>query len=145
MLVRVGSKNPVKVRATREAFRGYFPRVRVVGVEGPRGTEWMPRSLREIARSARDRARRVWGGEGYAVGIEAGTFRLGGRRYLITVACVTDGRRLGWGSGPFFEAIGTRNKIRGMIAEVTGGRVTRADSTRLAVLMALARFLHRGF
>ena len=75
LLVAVGSKNPVKVRATRSAFRAFFPSSRVVGVSVETGIPPQPVGWDQILEGAVKRAvgalekveRSVFG-----VGIEAG-------------------------------------------------------------------------
>ncbi len=142
MIVRVGSVNPVKVRAVRRAFRMFFPRVRVLPVSVGTSVSEIPETLRGILRGARERARRSLGEADFAVGIEAGTFRLAGGTYLVTLACVTDGERWATGGSPFF-AVPDLDLLRGAgasgaIGTLTGERVTREELTRAAVLMAIA-------
>lgn len=149
MIVRVGTANPMKVSATRAAFRRFWKNVKVVGVDVPSVVTPQPISFGEIARGARERARRAFGECDFAVGIEAGIFKVAPvsrRPFQITLACVYDGRREALGAGPFHEAAPAlvRQVMRadtGSVAIVTRGKVTRAAVTRDAVLMALAPFL----
>ncbi len=148
MIVRAGTAGKMKVAAVRRAFARYFRRVRVVGVDVPSGVSPQPLSFGEVARGARNRARAAFRDCDFAVGIEAGIFRmpaLGPRPFQITLACVFDGRREALGSGPFFEipAAFVRAIVKadtGSVAVVTKGIVTREEVTREAVLMALAPF-----
>lgn len=140
MIVRVGSTNPVKLRATRSAFRMFFPRVRIVSTEVV--GSGIPATWKGILRGARERARRALGNADLAVGIEAGTFRLAGTAYLVTLACVTDGKRFAMGGSPFF-AVSDLGMLRragetGAIGTMTGGKITREELTQWAVSMALA-------
>jgi inosine/xanthosine triphosphatase len=149
MIVRVATANAMKVEATRKAFAKYFKKVRVEGVEAASGVSPQPISFGEIVRGARERARRAFGECDFAVGIEAGLFRVAAvaeNPFQITVACVTDGRRQALGAGPFYEV--PRAVVRrivkadtGSVAVVTRGKVSRAQVTRDAVLMALAPFV----
>ena len=156
MVVRVGTRNRMKVEAARRAFARFFAGVRAVGVDVPSGVSPQPVSFGEILRGARERARRAFADCAFSVGIEAGTFRLRGagtRPFQVTLACVFDGAREGIGAGPFYEIPeGLVRRIvhadTGSVAVVTRGRVTRGQVTRDAVIMALAPFvspeLYRG-
>ncbi|MBI2901029.1 MAG: DUF84 family protein, partial [Planctomycetes bacterium] len=137
MIVRVGSTNPVKVRAARRAFRLFFPKVRVEAVDVNSRVPRRPSTLAQIVRGARERATRAHRGGDFGVGIEAGTFRHGGKRYVVTIACVTDGRRTRFGGGPFFEY---DPKVKasdetGLVGALTRRRITREEVTRWAVAM----------
>lgn len=151
MNVRVGTRNPMKVEATRDAFARHWGEVTVVGIEVPSGVSPQPLSFGEIARGARERARRAFGECDFAVGIEAGVFRIGPvspRPFQITLACITDGVREALGAGPFYEVPDAlvREIVRadtGSVSIVTRGKVTRHDVTRDAVLMALGPFVSR--
>jgi inosine/xanthosine triphosphatase len=156
--VHVGTSNPLKVRAVRAAFgrRATVVAVKAVGDAPPQ-----PVSLGQIVRGATTRAERARDAcpergrrADFGVGIEAGVFRLGGTYYNITVAVVTDGKRSSLGGSPFFaiparfvhaiargeDELGRHFAGRGAgaVGAATGGRVKRAEATRLAVEMALA-------
>jgi inosine/xanthosine triphosphatase len=149
MIVRVGTANPMKLAATRKAFGTFFKNVKVVGVDVPSSVSAQPISFGEIVRGARERARRAFADCDYAVGIEAGTFKVGPawpRPFQITMACVCDGAREALGSGPFFELPPSMLKKvvqadTGSVAMVTQGKVDRESVTRDAILMALAPFV----
>jgi len=149
MIVRVGSVNPMKLKAARKAFAKYFGRVKIVGVDVASGVSAQPLSFGEVVRGARERARRAHVDCDYSVGIEAGVFRVASvtpRPFQITMACVFDGTREALGSGPFFEIPESlvRKVIRsdkGSVAMVTKGKVTRESVTSEAVVMALAPFV----
>jgi inosine/xanthosine triphosphatase len=149
MIVRVATENPMKVAATLKAFSKYYKKVKVVGVGIPSLVSPQPVSFGEIVRGARERARRAFGECSFAVGIEAGTFRVAPvapNAFQVTVACVFDGAREGLGAGPFYELPPRlRREIvkadTGSVAVVTKGKVTREQVTRDAVLMALAPFV----
>jgi len=149
MIVRVGSASAMKLKAARKAFATFFSKVQIVGVDVPSGVSAQPLSFGEIVLGARERARRAYSDCDYAVGIEAGTFRMAGstpRLFQMTLACVFDGTRDALGSGPFFELPEALAKkvIRsdtGSVALVTKGKVTREAVTADAVVMALAPFV----
>jgi inosine/xanthosine triphosphatase len=150
MIVHVGSSNAMKVAAARVAFARFFKRVKVTGVEVPSGVQPQPLSFGEVARGARNRARGAFQEDcDYAVGIEAGVFRLAAvspRPFQVTLACVFDGEREALGAGPFFELPERLlreivKNDKGSVSLVTKGKVTRRDVTRDAVMMALAPFV----
>jgi len=151
MIVRVATANAMKVEATRKAFAKYFKKVRVVGVEVRSSVSPQPISFGEIVRGARERARSAFRECDFAVGIEAGIFRVAAvapHPFQITMACVFDGDRESLGAGPFYEVPAklAREIVKadsGSVAVVTKGKVTRVQVTRDAVLMALAPFVSR--
>jgi len=156
MKVHVATSNPVKVRAVRRAFG----RARVVAVRAEGDAPPQPVSLGQIVRGATSRAERALGPADFGVGIEAGVFRLAGTYYNVTIAAVTDGKRMSLGGSPFFaiperlvhaiakgdEELGRHFAGRGggAVAAATAGRVTREEATRLAVEMALAPWRARS-
>jgi inosine/xanthosine triphosphatase len=149
VIVRVGTANPMKLRAARKAFAKFFGKVKVVGVDVPSGVSPQPISFGEIVRGARARARGAFRDCDYAVGIEAGVFKVGPvspRPFQITMACVFDGTREALGSGPFYEVPPSlvREVVRadeGSVSKVTKGKVTREAVTSEAIVMALAPFV----
>jgi non-canonical (house-cleaning) NTP pyrophosphatase len=95
MIIRLGSTNSVKIRATQKAFRLFWPKARVIPISVTSTVSEHPSSLREIARGARSRARFAGGEADFIVGIEAGTFQnrvMGKTPFLITLAYITDGK-----------------------------------------------------
>lgn len=149
MIVKVATSNAMKVAATRKAFAKFFKGVRIVGVEVASSVSAQPISFGEIVRGARSRARDAFRDCDYAVGIEAGIFRVAAvapQPFQITMACVFDGTRESLGAGPFYEVPEklVREIVKadsGSVAVVTRGKVTREQVTRDAVLMALAPFV----
>lgn len=150
MIVRVGSTNAMKVAAAKLAFGRFFKKnLKIKGVEAPSGVAPQPLSFGEIARGARNRARAAFLDCDFAVGIEAGVFRLAAvspRPFQVTLACVFDGTREAMGAGPFFELPEKflREIVKsdkGSVSLVTKGKVNRRDVTRDAVMMALAPFV----
>lgn len=151
MIVRVGSANPMKLRASKAAFARFYKSVEISGVDVRSGVRAQPLSFGEIAKGARQRARGAFDGCDLSVGIEAGIFRLKGlspRPFQITLACVFDGKTESLGAGPFYEVPPAMvaqvvAADTGSVAVVTKGKVTREAVTRDAVLMALAPFVSR--
>lgn len=148
MIIRLGSTNPVKVRAAENAFRLFWPRAQVISVAVESGVSEHPASLREIARGARTRARMSAGEADFLVGIEAGTFQnraVGKTPHLITLAYITDRDRSSFGGSPFFPledpSLVKKAGPGGAIARLTRKKITREKVTTDAVVMALAPWL----
>ncbi len=167
--VAVGSKNPVKIEGTREAFSKFFE-VEVEGVEVNSGVPPQPFD-NDTIKGAINRAIGAYesGSYDFGVGVEAGLFRcnftLTG--YLdIQVAAIYDGNRVCIGYGPGFEypekvlrpvlggsevgkvmeavtGIKDLGKKQGAIGYLTKNTVTRTELTKIAVIMALIPFLNR--
>jgi len=74
MIVAVGSKNPVKIEAVKEAFEIYFPKVKILCFELDSGVSSMPYGDKEIIKGAINRAKKArdLGKADYGVGIEGG-------------------------------------------------------------------------
>lgn len=168
MLVAVGSANPVKAEATRQAFAQVWPAapVEVEPVDVSSGVAAQPLSDLECIEGARNRAilaREVLGAE-YSVGIEAGLVHVGGLWFNCGWAAVVDAQfREGLGSTlrvPVPTALVRRIERGAELAEVldeelgeddphgsyfgrmTNGAVTRLRASSDAVMAALARFSH---
>jgi inosine/xanthosine triphosphatase len=111
MKVLVGSRNPVKVEATKEAFSRYFDAVEVVGGievsssvsnqpiedETFEGAENRAVALRKLNEEQNLNAQ-------FFVGIEGGIKNLFHRWFAFGVMCIMDDTgRKGYGTTPFFE------------------------------------------
>jgi inosine/xanthosine triphosphatase len=110
MKVLVGSRNPVKLEATKEAFSKYFDAVEVVGIEVNSKVPNQPIDDETFA-GAKNRAfelkrinkERNFKAE-FLVGIEGGIKRLFDRRFTFGVMCIMDDKgKIGYGTSPFFE------------------------------------------
>lgn len=103
MRVSVGSMNPVKADATRDALAS-LPGVTVEAVSVESGVSEQPRGERETVDGAVNRARNALEAGDYdlGVGIEGGVAEVPETDglYLIMWAAVTDGETTGIGSGP---------------------------------------------
>ncbi|OYT61635.1 MAG: hypothetical protein B6U69_03265 [Thermofilum sp. ex4484_15] len=106
MKVVVGSLNPVKIEAVKEAFGRIFGRVEVVGVRVDSGVPRQPFG-EEVKRGALNRALRALNkvpSSDYGVGIEGGIVKLWGKYYNFGfVAIVSKDGRLGTGTSGLFE------------------------------------------
>ena len=110
MRVLVGSANPVKIAAVRDAFEPCFPGAVVEGIETPSGVPAQPVG-EDTFTGAENRARtllthnseRALGAE-FCVGLEGGMAQYHARWFAFGVICIADARgRLGFGVSPLFE------------------------------------------
>jgi len=165
--ILVGSLNTNKIDAVREVFPGY----EVTGVACKSGVKEQPMDLDEIIRGAIIRARTVFAGCKYSVGIEDGISQVPGAKsgYMNFCACaIFDGKRIFLGLGPAFEYPFecTRRVVEegitiseafipltdkpdigyeeGIIGWLTKGRISRKDYTKHAVEMAKIQIDNMG-
>ncbi len=162
------STNPVKVAATKTAFRRVFRIVNVKAVEVPRHVRPQPFE-HETAAGAIARARAAIGNGDYGVGIEAGLFwDEAAKDYLDVQYCAIVDKRdlLSIGHGPGFrypptvlaavragktvgEAMaavaGTKDigRAEGAVGWLSRGAMDRTRLTEAAVLMALIPRIRR--
>lgn len=169
--VVVGSGNPVKADAVRDAFHRVFPEVehRVESLAVPSGVSDQPRGRAETREGALRRAEAAAERRpdaAFWVGIEGGVFEESGMMYAFArVAVRSSAGRVGESSSGSFrlpgpvaervrrgaelgaaddEVFGTRGSRLGQGAAglVTGGAVTRTGLYAQAVCLALASFAH---
>lgn len=167
MKVAVGSKNPVKIEATRRAFEKVFGECEVVGVEVSSGVSDMPIGLKEITNGAKNRAQKALKKlkADYGVGLEAGF----GKTYLGTfmdgIVTVVDRQGI-WGIarrgsmlmpekivkkvnqekelGTVMDELLGRENIKqqeGTLGYLTKNIINRTKEFEDATVMALARFM----
>lgn len=170
MLIAVGSRNPVKIAATRAGFASVWPELEwtVADYDVASGVSAQPMSNGESIRGARTRALRAReaGDAAYGVGIESGLERIEGIWFSTGWVVIVDGAgREGIASSilrpvplPSMELVrqgmelglandqvfGTTNskQANGLIGLLTNDVLTREGVFRDAVIAALARFLH---
>ncbi len=130
----VGSTNPVKVKATREAFESFWQQeVRVVGRGIESGVPEQPWGEKETIEGARNRAKRVMqevGGLDYGVGLEGGVTEIEGKLFECAWVVVRNKQgEEGVGGGLYFELPElVAEKIRGggelglIMDELTGDK-----------------------
>jgi inosine/xanthosine triphosphatase len=139
MKVLVGSGNPVKVEAVREAFSKYFGEVEVVPLAVGSGVSGQPTND-ETFEGARNRALRLRAIDGerglgaeFFVGLEGGAVRRYSRWFALGAMCVMDRKgRTGFGLTPHFELPAS------VAAQLLGGtelgdvmdRITGEDNTK---------------
>lgn len=107
-LVLVGSRNPPKVAAVREAFSEYFPGVQVRGIAADPGVADQPIGWPAIVKGAKNRARQAFRAArcDLGVGYEDGLVKMPATRtgYANFGCCaIYDGRRFAVGFSAGFE------------------------------------------
>jgi len=104
MIVIVGSKNPVKVSAVREAFEHYYKNVSVVGMSVSSGVSDQPfEEDTHIGAKNRAEALLKTGNADYYVGVEGGCFMIHGTWMAAGSVCILDNSgREGRGVSPAF-------------------------------------------
>lgn len=170
MKVAVGSENPVKIEAVKEAFKKVWPKnkLEIVGVKVSSGVSDQPMSDKEAIKGATNRARRALKSTGadFGVGLEGGVNKIGSRWFDCGWMVVTDKKgRIGIGSGTRIETpekimkllregreLGTANDIlfgtknskqgQGHFGLMTNGILTRKSEYVTGIISALSRFLH---
>ncbi len=167
MLVVVGSTNPVKVKATKDAFSKAFGEdIEVLSVKVESGVKSQPVD-EEVMIGAMNRAKRAMElvEADFSVGIEGGLFRLFGRYYCAGFVVVMDrSGRVGTGTSGWFECpkpfvprMLAGEELGRIMAEISGdeeikrksgaigfftrGAVSRSQLYEHGVLMALAKFI----
>jgi inosine/xanthosine triphosphatase len=172
MKALVGSVNPVKIGAVRDAFEAHFPDVEVVGIATPSGVPAQPIGDDTFAGAA-NRARALLAlnaerslGAGFCVGLEGGIAQFHGRWFAFGAICIADviGRQ-GFGVSPLFELppgivadlldgaelgqmmdrlAGEHNTKQrgGAVGILTSGRITRRELYAQGAAMALIPFLN---
>ncbi len=172
MRVALGSHNPVKVEATRQAFAIYFDAVEVVEVKVSSGVKPFPTSGVETLKGALTRARgaaEAMPDADFSVGIEAGIITTSEHELALAFAVVQQADRQGLGSSAGFElppgllaeldptsddfkqvidaVMGGENLFQGegAIGVLTQSSLTRTAILRDAVICALIRFISPQF
>ncbi len=172
MNVWVGTENPVKVAATREAFLRHHPAVTVKGVRVDSGVSPQPVG-EETLKGALNRVRALKSLPGaeevdFFVGIEGGIGRIWGCWFAFGVAVIEDARgRRGIGFSPLFllprawiPRLLSGEELGPLVDEATGrsmtkhdlgaiGYLTRGDMDRKELYVhglraALVPFFHEG-
>jgi inosine/xanthosine triphosphatase len=110
MKVLVGSQNPVKIEAAKEAFSKYFDNVEVIGMKVDSKVPDQPINDQTFE-GARNRALELKKineekklGAKFFVGIEGGIIKLYSKWFAFGGMCILDDEgRIGFGTSPFFE------------------------------------------
>lgn len=166
-MINIGSENPVKIEAVREILENYafLHPFQVNSMCAEPEVSEQPKSLEEIVRGAKNRARNAFICCNYSIGLESGLMRVPGSRtgFMNFVACsIHDGNNYSLGLSQAFEfpkeiiglvgkgmnigqavyeiGLTENSKIgssEGIISVLTKGRITRKDYTKQAIQMAL--------
>ena len=173
MKVAVGSTNPVKIKATKDAFSKIWPekKWKVLGIKVPSGISEQPMSDIESIKGATQRAttalKRL--SADFGVGLEGGLQRIGNKWFdcgwavvvnkkgamgiastvrietpLKLIKLVKAGRELGEANDLYFKAENSKQG-QGHFGLMTNGAITRTQGYRDGLVMALTRFLHPEF
>jgi inosine/xanthosine triphosphatase len=164
MKIVVGSNNPVKVEAVREAFAKYFTDLEVAGVQVESGVAEQPRSEQETIMGAKNRAKKCISEADYGVGLEGGVCDIEGRMFECAWVAIVDKKgvegiagglyfelprkvaekiRAGGELGPIMEEIMKFDVKRtsGAIGVFTKGQLDRKQAYVQIVLSALIKFV----
>lgn len=162
--VVVSSKNPVKIDAVREAFKEFFKDIELDSIEAGPFAQPFDEQIVEGARArAKDGMKQ---GADFAVGLEGGIIDVYGVPYVTAYCSILDkaGHEHGaWSHflelpqdivravksegkelGHVLDRLHNRENIKqqeGAVGIITKGRISRKDSLKEAVILALARFL----
>ncbi len=109
MHIHVGSKNPTKVQAVKDALALYpnlFPNPEIIGVEVNVALFGHPKSIKETVEGAVERAKKAFRNCEYSFGIEGGLMEVpySETGFMEIGACaIFDGNTFHLGLGPAFE------------------------------------------
>jgi inosine/xanthosine triphosphatase len=165
MKVAVGSKNPIKVRATKNVFERVFGKVKILAINVNPGVSHTPSSFGELVKGAINRAKEALKKTkaDFGVGLEGGYEKTKFGFFLSGAVAIVDKRgRIGIGGGgrvllpqkivselkkgkelgEIVDQIqkNTKQKL-GAVGFLLKGHITREKSLEQTILYALARFL----
>lgn len=171
MKINVGSKNPVKMKAVKEAFSLYFGNLIVKGFKVDSGINPQPKKLEEIIEGVINRAIGCFNDCNYSVGIESGIFPVWKSltNYMnISCSVIYDGKEIvGIGLSPGFEnpnfvieeIFGKRKEVAeifdekfktlniekegGAISILSNGKYLRKELHRVGTIMALLPIINK--
>jgi inosine/xanthosine triphosphatase len=164
--VAVGSTNPVKVNAVKEALKELGIRAEVVGLEVPSGVHSIPFND-EVFEGAKRRAEGAAKVGDVGVGPESGLVELDGKLFMVSVVAVKYGG-LHFGLSPGFQIPESwaerirrdRNEFFNMMKEfggldlgrrgglvsiLTKGVVTRTQFCKMGAIMALSKAFNEAW
>lgn len=170
MKIKVGTHNPLKVRATRNVMEKIYTNVDVEGIEVDSGVSDQPIGLDETIQGAVNRARNAFLDADLSVGIESGLLAAPHSitGYLDLQWCaIYDGERITLGVSAGFEypPVVVEEVLKGqevgeVMDEVTGveklgqktgavsiltkGLLDRTENTEQCVLMAMIPRMNKG-
>ncbi len=168
MKVLVGSKNPVKVEAVKEAFLHYFDDVEVIGVDIDSGVRSQPVN-EETYHGAFNRANNLKAKEDadFYVGVEGGIKEEFDKWFAFTGVCVMDkNNKTGYGAttayelpmnlvtemlngvemGILMDRVLKKTNLKqkgGALSVFSKGKLTRKDAYVHGVMMAMFPFINQ--
>ena len=171
MKINIGSKNPVKVEAVKEAFNLFFDDVDVEGFSVNSGISPQPKTLNEIIQGAKNRAINCFNNCDYGIGLESGIFPVEGSltNYLNVCCCaIYNGEKIvgigfspgfeypqfvikrilqeGSETGQIFDEILNEENLKqkqGIVGVLAHNKYSRKDFTIAGVIMALYPLLNK--
>jgi inosine/xanthosine triphosphatase len=165
MKINVGSANPVKINAARDAFLHFCREARVTGIEVDAGVSEMPMTDEECIKGAVNRAKKAIGDGDYGVGLEGGVddtehgmfltgwaavvskdgwIGLGNSGKLLLPEIIAKRIREGEELGPVMDEVtGIANvkRNKGAIGFFTDNVMDRTKSFENSIVLAMARFV----
>jgi inosine/xanthosine triphosphatase len=167
----VGSKNPVKIKATLKAFKKVFKneKFKIEGVDVPSGVPSQPMGNEQTIKGSLNRANNAYKkypGADYYVGLEGGLEELDGSLYAFGWVSVKGKKMIGKGRSPSNVlpqdvtklikkgielgkaddiVFGRKNskESNGTIGILTHDLITRTDAFTLATILALIPFVNQ--
>ena len=111
MIINIGSVNPTKIEAVKEIILRYdFLKDTVINeIESPSNISPQPKSIEETVTGAKNRAKNVFSGYNYSIGLESGLLsfvdiEMEFPRWMNFTACaIYDGKHYAVGFSPAFE------------------------------------------
>jgi inosine/xanthosine triphosphatase len=170
MRVVVGSKNPVKINATKNAFNHYFDNVDVIGTDVDSEVGDMPNTRELTLKGAITRAKKSLNSNAdvdYGVGLEGGVYTTEYGMFLFGIVVIIDkNNELGISSaegfmlpkivadkvtqgeelGPVMDVLlGQKDvkKNQGAIGFFTKGVISRTKSFENSIVQALIKFINK--
>ena len=170
VVINIGSKNPIKVIAVKNAFSNYFDNVEVKSVDVSSGVSHTPMTSKECLTGAKNRAEKVFSDCDFSVGIEGGFIEFPNEsgHILSSITAIYDGEKFHIGGSPllnlpkkvvdqvlegkelgdiFDELTGIKNHKQkgGAVDFLTKGVFPRQKALELGVVLALASILNKQY
>lgn len=163
MKVKVGSQNPVKIKAAKNILQKIYKKVQVTGTKVDPGVPNQPIGLEQTIKGAINRARRAYKDCDLSIGIESGLLEVPHTLtgYVDLQWCATyDGKTITLGVSAGFEyppmvikevkkgkeigevmdnitGIQNLGEKKGAVAILTQGLLDRIENTEQCILMAM--------
>ena len=129
MKIHIGTKNPSKITAVKEAFLLYeeFANAEFVSMTADSGVSDQPKSLNEVITGAKNRAKISFKNCEYSVGLESGLMKVADTNtgYVDVCVCIIyDGENFFLGMGPGLEF------PKNVVKDIFENGMNASDSTR---------------